>query len=1069
MRDTRIEILKDGVWRSLELASDKAIKYNAVINQIGKVATREISHSNTFSLPYIHVNTQALGINVFNPRSLAKAMNSKYHAKYFVENKKVREGYVVINNTNGGTININFIDEALDLLDNWGSTTYQELLKDKVLDIPADYATAIDELDDFDLNKANVVVPTSEVGTRGYHLCLFPNSLNAMGDGFQLDENEVRQDDNFNPYQSRPIWNVKAMFDMAVESYGYTPIYDDTVDWDSVETTFMIENITSEDGSSGTQTVTYTIINGPQAPYQVSYNSLMDRYTFQTLFVYDGLRSLKPEDIPFWQAPTWLQYFNSQQTNQSQTPWMTQDVVFQPFTESGNVGDITFYCRNGMDGTDNIIFASCWKNPTHGGAIVWHNEFVHGTNPPSEITHVTNNSAGFREHTLVVDKQIFDRAPYAAVGSNLYTSSNTWSGANWTHDSVNDTIEKLVSTDSEFQTLISNANVNLYTGSIQFTVDQYFTGDLYVAFGNSTRTKVDVFGVPGEEKQVIIKNDGLPTNGNLKFSGTFRGVISNIQAYDTEQCTELIGTMLSVGKGLSQGGGSLTTMRTTEEYIPAGLITFDEFGQYNPATVDLRHSAPRKTVKELLAAYMHKEGILMDIDGINKTVKFFNYGEYEANKEAGDFVDFSDYLLKYDTIKYDTDYGNQFAKKNRIGLASPFPGNTYDYVLSNQGGDSKFKDFSSDNNKVFKDIEKVVQVNNTLNPYFEYTNTGLGLVERFGTITGTLTQSRADGTTQGTFSNLPLIGNVNMSSLPDGVRYWYNLVDEAIKAEAQFLIPVDVMKNLDMSKPIYIEELGGFYIIEKIEEYIDAKTPCTIKLIKLIDDLRELDAGGETTPPTTPTITLTAEGKDPFLPYEPRYRIATSTSFYSYTPVNVELEYRKLDAAPEESGAYTGDVVTYTYDFSSGQENIYHSMKADDPIGSEQGWYEIQATDQDTGLQSELVYAYLGDINQPQADAAVQINTNASNETITPGNFTVTYNYIGHEPTSSVLSYQKADFLTGNPTGTLYTFNMPLTPLSGETVEITPADGAGYYLMSLVTNEYTWEPDIFSSPGLFIT
>ena len=67
MKDTRIEILRDGLWRSLELASNKAIKYNAVINQIGKVATREISHTNTFSIPYIHTNVSALGLNVFNP------------------------------------------------------------------------------------------------------------------------------------------------------------------------------------------------------------------------------------------------------------------------------------------------------------------------------------------------------------------------------------------------------------------------------------------------------------------------------------------------------------------------------------------------------------------------------------------------------------------------------------------------------------------------------------------------------------------------------------------------------------------------------------------------------------------------------------------------------------------------------------------------------------------------------------------------------------------------------------------------------------------------------------------
>ena len=106
---TRIEIYKDGEWQQLILSNKRAIKYNVVINKIGKISTREISHTNTFSLPDFHQNRKSLGLNTFNVRDLAKAMNTKYECKYYVEDKVIQEGYLVINNTNNGLINVNFM------------------------------------------------------------------------------------------------------------------------------------------------------------------------------------------------------------------------------------------------------------------------------------------------------------------------------------------------------------------------------------------------------------------------------------------------------------------------------------------------------------------------------------------------------------------------------------------------------------------------------------------------------------------------------------------------------------------------------------------------------------------------------------------------------------------------------------------------------------------------------------------------------------------------------------------------------------------------------------------------
>ena len=152
MNNTILEILKDGVYISLKLMDDKSIHYNSVINKIGKVDSREISHSDTFSIPWTSHNIQTLNLNTFNVEDLATALNQKYEAKYYKEGTLLQEGFVIINNTEGDTIQLNFIDKALSITEKWGTTTYQELLRDDILDIPVDYKTAITEMKDYVLD-----------------------------------------------------------------------------------------------------------------------------------------------------------------------------------------------------------------------------------------------------------------------------------------------------------------------------------------------------------------------------------------------------------------------------------------------------------------------------------------------------------------------------------------------------------------------------------------------------------------------------------------------------------------------------------------------------------------------------------------------------------------------------------------------------------------------------------------------------------------------------------------------------------------------------------------------------
>ena len=886
--DTRIEIFKDELWQPLRLAENAAIKYNAVINKVGKVATREISHTNTFSLPYVHQNLQALGINVFNPLDLAKAMNAKYIANYYVEGKLLQSGFLVINNTSNGIIKVNFIDESLSLTAKWGSTSLKELLQDDLIEFPADYATAISEMRNYNMTKLAQLTPLPQIGTRGYNLCLFPNNLNTIGDKFQIDTNELRQDNVFNPYQSRPIFNVKSLFDLATTSYGYTPEYDPSVNWDLLETTYIVNKAQGQNGveNNGFETTIHPTTNR-NTPFYQFYNSFFSDFHVQTLFTFPSTVALKPNDIPNWVDP--LIYIGT-----GPVPWMDKYTVFVPDTSSGNVGTMLFKgnFNNTIGGVVNYSFISIWKNATPGGDIV--SELFNDTTASSFITQGTNYQI---DYTL--DKSFFDTVPTGAG--------------------------------------------------------------------------------------------------------------------------ELIGVMFHYGRnGMQYLDGDITNMSVEESILPEGVVAFDKYGQFLPDTVDLAYNAPDESIKKLISGVMHKEGILMNINNSTKVVKFFNYGEYEQQREDGTHLDWSKYLLKYSGFSHNTDYGSQYAKKNRIGLTNPYQGNFFDIALDNQGLDSKYKDFKQNYVSAFQDVSNVVQVGNTTTPYFEYTNEGLGLVEYDGAL-GTLEQERADGTSHGTFTGLSKLANVNYARIPDGVKWWYELVDEAIRVDAKFLLPVDVIRQLDLSQPIYVEELGGFYIPEEIKEYVDGSKPVTVKLIKLLEDFRGLIEYANN---ATAQITLTTSSVQPTAPTTTHAMLAT-VSFIDYTPANDStIVFTKLTGS---GGTATATTITRTVSAISPYVNLQTTITSSDPItASEQGYYSVVVTDSVEGISSNTTEVYFGPTPGPAA-ISWSLQGDATTSTVDE----IDYEYLNHTPTSATLYWRQQNLLTGEWLTEERSMTFPTTPLSG--------------------------------------
>ena len=719
MEGTRIEIQKNGIWVPVLLNGDEKIRYNAVINDIGSINERQISHTDTVSLPYVSQNIKALDLNFYNKKNLAKSFNKKYPAKYFIEDKIVKRGFLVINTTEEKEIKINFIDEALDIIEKWGSMSYFDLLNSRKINIPSEYKVFIDTIKNYNVSKFRQIVPVGIIQSKGFHLLRFPNTLNAIGENFQKTFEKERRDDAFNPYQSRPIFNVKAFLDIIIRSFGYVPFYDNSIDWKNIENTYMVNEGLSgnkEDEELEIKTV------GSLVESNKFYQSFIDsgEQLYTSLFIY-------PSEI-----------------------------------SAGFPIDLS--------PTPNLI---------DGGAI----------------------DLGKNWETL-------DRCIVFPNSNNLYDGVMKWEGdiSNYIDYDDEGLIIEGIRIEPKIKIIWASANNETIVQDIPFTNEYITDFTNYLTARMDIRLDKLIFEVPPQEELVLVGVVCSASGNNPSFES------------------------------------ALNNMVYTETYINTQTVTYDDYDQYSKENVNLTHGASTKTIKELLSGILKKEGILISFENEHnvKKVKLFSYGSYSIRKEEGKFRNWSNYFRKYDPVIYNSDYGNDYAKINEVGLSSPFKGNTYKIGLINQGANSKYKDYAENFVEMFKDVKSVNFIDNTINKYFEYLNEGLGLVEDSGKELGVMTQfsinpfsSANKNPSQGTISSLPIISNVNYSKLPLGWIDWYSVVDKSIKCEATFLLPINEIKNLKLSEPVYIEDLGGFYIIEKIAEYVDSKTPVKIKLIKL--------------------------------------------------------------------------------------------------------------------------------------------------------------------------------------------------------------------------------------------
>ena len=910
MENTRLEIKKDGVYVSLKLGNDKSIRYNSVINKIGKVDSREISHSNTFSIPWTYHNITTLELNTFNVADLAVGLNQKYEAKYYKEGTLLQEGFIVINNTDEDLIKLNFIDEALSITEKWGSITYKELLQSSNPKIPADYSTAITEMKDYTVDKTAVLPFLSNIPNEVFPLALFPNNLNVIGDEWQVSKafdgedgtEEVRIIDSFNPYQSRPAFNAYAFLNIICKAYGFTPIFDASIDWDTLRKTYMLSDGLDKSGKEGggIESTQHSQIN-MSSTHWINYNSFVNFYSSQCAFVFDSLTGVEPNTLST--TLNFNPYFINGPTSNI---FYSRKTLFIPAIDAGNVGTLRFTA--GLSNPSANIGRSVvavYADPNQDPAVI----------PAIVFTPIIDDSTD-TTFDITIDKSEMDNKP-ASLGNLI-----------------------------------------------------------------------------------------------------------GIYAYISEYGSSII---------------TLKTMRVTETFLPTGTISYDEQGQFLADDIDLTYAASSEPINRTLNGLMHKEGMLMNIDSVNKQVEFFSYGKYKTNRDAGIFSDWTKYLQEYVNPEFNTNYGNDYAISNSVGLNTPYPGNTIKISLGNQTSSSKYKDFKENYLSHFKDVKSVDNILNTITPYTEFSAEGASLVEYTGDL-GTLVQRRFDQnplSNQGNLVGLPALANVNYSVAPQGVRDWYELVDTSVRAKPSFLLPLDVAKNLDLRVPIYVGQLGGFYILEELEGYQDSSTIVKAKLIKMPKAI------SYEVPVLNIALVTTIEEPNAFGNFI--YKMRNSVSFNNYVPTSATIKAKRLTDSLANGGVPSGLEYDSTLSFGNYANNIT-IFNATLPITTaEEGYYTTEVTD-DLGTVSNTTEVYFG---------AQPTSSTPSVNIVPDGNMDVFYSYVNHTPTSATLYWQEADYITKVATGVERSMSFPTSTSTGTVTVSDWIDDGPFFKLRLETNEAT--------------
>ena len=259
------------------------------------------------------------------------------------------------------------------------------------------------------------------------------------------------------------------------------------------------------------------------------------------------------------------------------------------------------------------------------------------------------------------------------------------------------------------------------------------------------------------------------------------------------------------------------------------------------------------------------------------------------------------------------------------------------------------------------------------------------------------------------FERLSFTSIVNRYYLPI-----YSILNRSKIIKANLYLDDTFINALDFSKLYYIKQLGSYYLLNKIPNYI-SKGVYNCELIRVQYGLTD---NGEI--PPAPQIIIDATALEPNVFTSFNWSILTQYIFLNYVPASATIYMKQLTASPIDGGVYTG----FEYTGAVNVNGTSFNQNLPILITTEGGWYEVQIIDVD-GLQSNIDYVVIGGEGVATGNS---INFNAEILGIPVEQYynqfhnrNIEYRFNNFTPTSATLKIQAFDLLGGFAFGTITT------------------------------------------------
>lgn len=244
-------------------------------------------------------------------------------------------------------------------------------------------------------------------------------------------------------------------------------------------------------------------------------------------------------------------------------------------------------------------------------------------------------------------------------------------------------------------------------------------------------------------------------------------------------------------------------------------------------------------------------GILVSGDSTDKKINFTSYKHIKDKKLVGNYVNWSKYLVSVESS--DSDFGSEFFNSSIQQNSNAMKSNKRMFDLNSDLYESKgvvleseFSDAISYKTEInfpnlITDGTAIVYKTDNRLPSETYYSRHLQKEVEESAITspddinqpGQIGDFHVNWFKDYNYNYLDEVYDINLNPTAGHFKDYIDIVNNSSKIKTEMILPIRVIKELDLFKPVFIEELHAYFIIESITDWVDGSTPCEVNLLKI--------------------------------------------------------------------------------------------------------------------------------------------------------------------------------------------------------------------------------------------